>query len=105
MTCNDKCIHFPVCEQKKYDFANIDECQYYEKERPHGEWEHWGSPFSDDSIANSRVCSLCKARYVEIEDEVFNFCPNCGSDNRPRILDEAIDGEGKDGNVKEGEAE
>ena len=29
MTCNDKCIHFPVCEQKKYDFANIDECMYY----------------------------------------------------------------------------
>ena len=29
MTCNDKCIHFPVCEMKKYDFANIDECIYY----------------------------------------------------------------------------
>lgn len=53
-----------------------------EEIRPHGEWEHWGSPFSDDSIANSIVCSLCKARYVEIEDEVFNFCPNCGADMR-----------------------
>ena len=29
MTCNNKCIHFPVCEQKKYDFANIEECPYY----------------------------------------------------------------------------
>ncbi len=52
------------------------------KERPHGEWEHWGSPFTDDCIANSIVCSLCKARYVEIEGEVFNFCPNCGADMR-----------------------
>lgn len=53
-----------------------------EKDRPHGEWEHWGSPFTDDCIANSIVCSLCKARYVEIEGEVFNFCPNCGADMR-----------------------
>lgn len=53
-------------------------------ERPHGEWEHWGSPFTDECIANSIVCSLCKARYVEIEGacEVFNFCPHCGADMR-----------------------
>ena len=49
------------------------------EERPHGEWERWGSPFSDDTIANSIVCSICKARYVEIDGEVFNFCPNCGA--------------------------
>lgn len=29
MTCNDKCIHFPVCEQKNFDFANIDDCPHY----------------------------------------------------------------------------
>ena len=52
------------------------------EKRPHGEWEHWGSPFTDDTIANSIVCSLYKARYVEIENEVFNFCPNCGADMR-----------------------
>lgn len=52
------------------------------EERPHGEWAHWGSPFADDTIANSIVCSICKARYVEIEGEVFNFCPNCGADMR-----------------------
>lgn len=38
MTCNDKCIHFPVCEQKKFDFANIDECEYYQEEQPTFEW-------------------------------------------------------------------
>jgi hypothetical protein len=51
-------------------------------QRPHGEWEHWGSPFTDDTIANSIVCTRCKARYVEIDGEVFNFCPNCGADMR-----------------------
>jgi hypothetical protein len=51
-------------------------------ERPHGEWEHWGSPFTDDTIANSIVCTRCKARYVEIDGEVFNFCPNCGASMR-----------------------
>lgn len=29
MTCSNKCIHYPVCEQKKWDFATIDECEYY----------------------------------------------------------------------------
>ena len=40
MTCNDKCIHYPVCEQKNWDFANIDECKYYAEtfERPQGVW-------------------------------------------------------------------
>lgn len=38
MTCNDKCIHYPVCEQKNWDFANIDECKYYaEKQMVSGE--------------------------------------------------------------------
>ena len=29
MTCNDKCIHYPVCEQKNFDFANIEDCPHY----------------------------------------------------------------------------
>ena len=60
------------------------EVLYPEPDQPHGEWEHWGSPFTDDTIANSIVCTRCKARYVEIDGEVFNFCPNCGSDNRKK---------------------
>ncbi len=50
-------------------------------------WEHWGSPFSDDVIVNSIVCPYCKARYVEIEEEVFNFCPNCGSPVTEKALE------------------
>ena len=33
MTCNDKCIHYLVCEQKNWDFANINECKYYAEEQ------------------------------------------------------------------------
>ena len=40
MTCNDKCIHFPVCEQKKYDFANIDECMYFADSISTGDCEY-----------------------------------------------------------------
>ena len=29
MTCNNKCIHYPVCEQKNFDFANIEDCPHY----------------------------------------------------------------------------
>jgi hypothetical protein len=31
MICNKNCIHYLVCKLKELDFANIDECQYYEK--------------------------------------------------------------------------
>ena len=29
MTCDNKCIHYPVCEQKNFEFANIEDCPYY----------------------------------------------------------------------------
>ena len=61
-----------------------------ETERPHGVWKPDGT------------CSECGV-YSSLNKNTANFCPNCGSDNRPRILDESVDGEGKDGNVKEGD--
>ena len=52
----------------------------------HGEWEHWGSPFSDESeVIDTIVCSVCGARFIEPKDEPkveYNFCPNCGADMR-----------------------
>lgn len=54
------------------------------KERPQGEWEHWGSPFSDEQVVYSIVCSVCGARFVEIQGEIFNFCPNCGAQMKTR---------------------
>ena len=48
-----------------------------------GEWEHWGSPFSDESeVIDTIVCSVCGARFIEPKDEPkgeYNFCPNCGA--------------------------
>ena len=48
-----------------------------------GEWEHWGSPFSDESeVIDTIVCSVCGARFIEPKDETkgeYNFCPNCGA--------------------------
>ena len=48
-----------------------------------GEWEHCGSPFSDESeVIDTIVCSVCGARFIEPKDEPkceYNFCPNCGA--------------------------
>ena len=70
------CSHLIVCIHAHRDIKG---CAYYDKKPKQGEWYHWGSPFSDDSIADSIVCSVCKARFVEIKGELFNFCPNCGA--------------------------
>lgn len=72
MTCNDKCIHYPVCEQKKYDFANIDECMYYADERPQGEWII-GYTAKQKKVA---VCNLCNC--ISFQGKT-NFCHNCGA--------------------------
>ena len=71
MTCNDKCIHYPVCEQKNWDFANIDDCKYYAEtfERPQGEWKL-------DSVG--AYCSECHKH----PDATSDFCPFCGADMR-----------------------
>lgn len=48
-----------------------------------GEWEHWGSPFSDESeVIDTIVCSVCGARFIKPKDEPkgeYNYCPNCGA--------------------------
>ena len=62
-----------------------------EMTRPHGEWVYHDM--------NGQFCSVCEKPCLW----KFNFCPSCGADMRPWTLDEAIDGKGKDGNVKEGE--
>lgn len=53
------------------------------RENVRGEWEHWGSPFSDESeVIDTIVCSVCGARFIEPKDETkgeYNYCPNCGA--------------------------
>ena len=78
MTCNDTCIHFPVCEQKKYDFANIDECEYYREERPKGKWEIiYGEHIRAGLRPIMYACDVCG-----VVGSQTNFCPNCGADMR-----------------------
>ena len=67
-------------------------------ERPHGEWIIQRNKQGAHIYS---VCSKCNVPYLDTDFP--NFCPNCGSDNRPRILDASVDGAGKDGNVKEGD--
>ena len=59
-----------------------------------GEWEHWGSPFSDESeVIDTIVCSVCGARFIEPKDEPkgeYNYCPNCGA--RMENDDDDLDG-------------
>ena len=59
---------------------------YYHEDsadRPSGTWEHWGSPFSDESeVIDTIVCSVCGARFIEPKDEPkgeYNYCPSCGA--------------------------
>ena len=55
-----------------------------------GEWEHWGSPFSEDDIVNTMVCTNCGMRFVEIKGETFYYCPHCGA--RMKNEDDDLDG-------------
>ena len=90
------CIYTEVSTEE--DREAIDKAIEALKEPKHGEWV-LDKEFS--FVLNIYECSKCRFN----GSKRWHFCPNCGSDNRPRILDEAVDGEGKDGNVKEGEAE
>ena len=58
---------------KGYDEdVEILERRYGAEERPHGEWIENQVDF---------VCSNCNHHYLNIWTS-FNFCPNCGADNR-----------------------
>lgn len=77
-TC-EKCIHYEVCRYPLEYRAFPNTCWKYEEERPHGEWEyvtHYARRF--------RVCSVCKAEKEDDRATGWNFCQNCGSDNRKR---------------------
>ena len=78
MICNKNCIHYPVCELKKYDFANIDECMYYAEERPKGKW------IKQENKKTEFFCSEC-GRMIDTKPFTrtynFPFC-HCGADMR-----------------------
>jgi len=59
MTCNDKCIHYPVCEQKKFEFANIEECPYYY-----------------DNTINTVIPNAWQTEIIEVR-KYYAKCPYC----------------------------
>lgn len=74
-----------VKEDDKFNTCNNHSNNADADYKPHikGEWEHWGSPFSDESeVIDTIVCSVCGARFIEPKDEPkgeYNYCPSCGA--------------------------
>ena len=66
------------CSEKMLECVEAIKAECVSAERV-GEWEHWGSPFSEDDIINIMVCTNCGMRFVEIKGEIFHYCPNCGA--------------------------
>ena len=78
MTCNDKCIHYSVCEQKKYDFANIDECMYYATKF---------ETMLEKEENEDKQCRCCGITYpnehlekITLGKHYLKLCPNCYSE-------------------------
>lgn len=79
-----------------------------EEKRPHGEWiKHIDDLFP---VESTEECSVCHEEQ-RITGNDDNFCPNCGSDNRPRkqgccfASEECAKNPCEDCGLREGEAE
>lgn len=80
----EKCIHNDVCYMVGECLNHIPdfECDCFEEKRPHGEWIR----YTEDGFDYAK-CSACKwdsGEAFEYAIDRFPFCPNCGSDNRPK---------------------
>lgn len=74
----EKCIHNGVCYMvgECLNYIPDFECDCFEEKRPHGKWVKT----DDDLKISDYMCSVC-GQLTDL-DEPWNFCPNCGSDNR-----------------------
>jgi predicted nucleic acid-binding Zn ribbon protein len=70
-------------------------------ERHHGEWIPCNSTRTGQITNIDYKCSEC----AHHKDRPVPYCEICGADMRKMVLDQDIDGAGKDGNVKEGETD
>lgn len=79
MTCNENCIHYPVCKEKDYDFAQIDECSFYmeqKSERPHAECrtcKHY-VPYREQFSYGYRGDGYCKSTITTSEGQAYINC-------------------------------
>lgn len=87
-----------IQELSKPDFLKL--CA--EDTERHGEWiKH--IRYNMNYFVSKYECSNCRDEVWQKTE--WQFCPNCGADMRKMVLDQDIDGAGKDGNVKEGETD
>lgn len=65
----------------------IEASELLRKIRPHGKWNKTPNPNYSPFDSTSEViymCSKCSYSSGERITSTWNFCPNCGSDNRKR---------------------
>lgn len=79
-TMCEKCVHENICrrEQCGEPFCVIRSCFDFEEKRLRGEWVEGFTGYFETLYCNK--CGYAKPS----KHYKFNFCPNCGSDNRKR---------------------
>lgn len=81
--CNDTCKYYKHCWRRVEGLKEDgEECARYEPDRPHGEWKQVTA--KDGEYYFYHQCTNCGQTIESGFDNppLFNFCPNCGSDNR-----------------------
>lgn len=79
----EKCVHYELCLDfvcSKQDMERDTDCDYFEEERPQGEWI-----FHTDDLypaESTQECSVCHSEQKMLGLYDDNFCPNCGADMR-----------------------
>lgn len=79
-----------VCEECiKCQPTPCGRCEYYEADRPHGEWvpgREISQMWTGDKLVaidyEDFSCSCCGVVVEESTEPEWNFCPNCGADMR-----------------------
>ena len=65
-----KCAHYYVCREVRDGYATKTSCDYYEEERPQGEWKN--EPYG--YLLGIHKCSNCGF----YGNQLWHFCPSCG---------------------------
>lgn len=84
-TDHDELLAYVVMP-KDEEFKSLEDIIHRFKFEPRlrGEWKPLGEP-DDLGIHSWYICSRCGFRTTWHMVDIFHFCPNCGSDNRPKI--------------------
>ena len=82
-TDHDELLTYVVMP-KEEEFKSLEYIlrQYKYEPRPHGEWARYTEEGFD--YAKCSACKWDSGEAFEYAIDRFHFCPNCGSDNRPK---------------------